>query len=297
MNWDDYRYFLAVSRVGKLSEAGRILGVDHATVGRRIKSLEKVLGVNLFDRSPSGYRLTEAGQRLVERAEAMETAAVTACSEFGSRGRNLGGLVRIGAPDGAATYLLAEVATELCRAHPQLEIQIVTLHRQFSLSRREVDIAITVSAPDAGRVKVRKIADYTLHLYATRNYLARHPRIETVADLKQVRGIAYVPELIYDKELDYIPLVAPDIRPHLTSTSVHVQLAATLADGGVCILHDFMAASHPELVRVLGETVVFRRSFWLVVHEDYARLERIMAVSDAITAHVRRRLALAVAED
>jgi len=271
--------------------------VDHATVGRRSKSLEKVLGANLFDRSPSGYTLTEAGQRLVDRAEAIETAAVTASSEFGSSGRNLGGSVRIGAPDGVATYLLAEVATELCRAHPQLELQIVTLHRQFSLLRREVDIAITVSAPDAGRVKVRKIADYTLHLYTTRNYPALHPGIESVADLKQVRGIAYVPELIHDKELDYITMVAPDIRPHLASTSVHVQLAATLADGGVCILHDFMPASHPGLVRVLGESVAFRRSFWLIVHEDYAKLERIRAVSQAITAHIRRRLAAPIGED
>ena len=62
MNWDDYRYFLAVARTGRLSMAGRQLGVDHATVGRRIKALEVSLGANLFDRSPQGYRLTDAGR-------------------------------------------------------------------------------------------------------------------------------------------------------------------------------------------------------------------------------------------
>ncbi|MCU0791070.1 MAG: LysR family transcriptional regulator [Nitratireductor sp.] len=291
MNWDDYRYFLAVARSGKLSEAGRQLAVDHATVGRRVKALETALGVNLFDRSPQGYQLTDAGVRLVDVAEAMETSVIAASAELGAKGQTLSGAVRIGAPEGAAAYLLAEAATELCRAHPLLELQIVALPRQFSLSRREADMVIAVSAPDSGRLKVRKIADYTLHLYATKSYLARHPSIETIADLKRVRGIGYVPEFIYDKELDYIPLVAPDIKPHLTSTSVHVQLEATLADGGVCILHDFMARHFPELEKVLPGQVSFTRSFWFIVHEDYARLERIRVVGEAVVEHMRKRLA------
>lgn len=290
MNWDDYRFFLAVARSGRLSVAGRQLGVDHATVGRRIKALEGALAANLFDRSPQGYRLTDAGQRLVDIAEDMETAAIGATAEIGGKDKIVSGTVRVGAPEGVAAYVLAEAATEICRAHPQLELQIVALPRTFSLSKREADVAIAVSAPSSGRLKFRRIADYTLHLYATRAYLARHAPIATIDDLKKVRGIGYVPEYIYDKELDYIPLISPAIKPHLTSTSVHVQLAATLADGGLCVLHDFMAAQYPQLVRVLPDEVSFTRAFWFIVHEDYARLERIRVVSDAIVEHMRRRL-------
>lgn len=291
MNWDDYRFFLAVARSGRLSEAGRQLKVDHATVGRRIKALEASLGVSLFDRSPQGYQLTDAGQRLVDTAEGMESSVLSASAEIGGADKVISGTVRIGAPEGAASYLLADVATQLCRAHPQLELQIVALPRTFSLSKREADIAIAVSAPSSGRLKFRKIADYTLHLYATKNYLARHPGIKTVRDLKKIRGIGYVPEFIYDKELDYIPLISPEIKPYLTSTSVHVQLEATLADGGACILHDFMAVQYPQLVKVLPDQVSFTRSFWFIVHEDYAKLERIRVVSDAVIDHMRSRIA------
>ena len=291
MNWDDYRYFLAVARSGRLSNAGRQLGVDHATVGRRIKALEVSLGANLFDRSPQGYRLTDAGQRLIDIAEDMETAAIGATAEIGGKDSVISGTVRVGAPEGVAAYVLADAATEICRTHPQLELQVVALPRTFSLSKREADIAIAVSAPSSGRLKFRKISDYTLHLYATLTYLARHEPIRSIDDLKKVRGIGYVPEFIYDKELDYIPLISPAIKPHLTSTSVHVQLAATLADGGLCVLHDFMAAQYPQLVRVLPDEVSFTRAFWFIVHEDYARLERIRVVSDAIVDHMRRRLA------
>jgi DNA-binding transcriptional LysR family regulator len=290
LNWDDYRFFLAVARTGRLSLAGQQLGVDHATVGRRIKSLEQALKTHLFDRSPQGYSLTDEGQNLVNIAESIETSVITAQTELGGAADNVSGVVRVGAPEGLATTLLAECAAQLCREHPRLELQIVAMPRTFSLSKREADFAIAVSAPTSGRLKYRKIADYTLHLYGTKNYLTASPPINKIKDLKKIRGIGYVPDLIYDKELDYIPLLGPDIKPHLTSTSVHLQLEATLADAGVCIIHDFMAEKFPELVKVLPEEISFTRTFWYIVHEDYAKLQRIRVVSDAMIEHVQRRL-------
>ena len=290
MNWDDYRYFLAVARTGRLSAAGKQLGVDHATVGRRVKALEESLDTKLFDRSPQGYSLTDAAQRLIGVAETMESGAVFAQAELGGQHKTISGTIRVGAPEGLATSFIAKCAAELCRKHPELEIQIVALPRTFSLSKREADIAIAVSPPTSGRLKCRKITDYKLHLYGTKKYLEAHDEINSVDDLIKIRGIGYVPDLIYDKELDYIPLVSPDIKPHLTSTSVHVQLEATLNDAGVCILHDFMAAPYEQLIKVLPQTISFTRSFWFIVHEDYAKLERIKVVSDAIINGIRREI-------
>lgn len=290
MNWDDYRHFLAVARTGRLSSAGKQLGVDHATVGRRVKALEQSLDTNLFDRSPQGYSLTDAGQRLIDLAENMESSAIQALSDIGGQANELSGTVRLGAPEGIASYVLADCAAELCRNHPQLELQVVALPRTFSLTKREADIAIAVSAPSSGRLKYRKICDYTLHLYGTREYLDSVPPLNEINDLKRIKGIGYVPDMIYDKELDYIPLVSPDIRPYLTSTSVHVQLEATLAHGGVCILHDFIAEKHPELVRVLPDDISFTRSFYYIVHEDYAKLERIKTVSESVIRHMKMKI-------
>ncbi len=291
MNWDDYRYFLAVARSGRLSAAGQQLGVDHATVGRRVRALEANLDTKLFDRSPQGYSITDAGQRLVSVAESMESGAISAQAELGGQHKIISGTIRIGASEGIAATVLAKCAGELCRKHPELEIQIVALPRTFSLSKREADIAIALSAPTSGRLKYRKIADYKLHMYGTKKFLDSHPQIKTIADLTKVRGIAYVQDLIYDKELDYIPHVSPDIKPHITSTSVHVQLSAALGDAGICILHDFMAAPHKQLVRILPEKISLTRSFWYVVHEDYAKLERVRVVSEAVIEGIRRELA------
>jgi len=290
MNWDDYRYFLAVARSGRLSAAGRQLRVDHATVGRRVRALEESLDTKLFDRSPRGYALTDAGHRLVGVAEGMESGAISAQAELGGQHKTISGTIRIGATEGIATFVLAKTAADLCRKHPELEIQIVTLPRTFSLSKREADIAIAVSPPTSGRLKYRKIADYKLHLYGTKNYLKNHPQIKSIDDLTKVRGIGYVSDLIYDKELDYIPLVSPDLKAHLTSTSIHVQLEATLSDAGVCILHDFMVAPYSQLQKVLPETISFTRTFWFIVHEDYAKLERVRVVSEAMIDDIRKKL-------
>lgn len=290
MNWDDFRFFLAVARTGRLSAAGKALGVDHATVSRRIGGLEETLGAKLFDRSPSGYSLTEEGRQQISNAELMEAATIKAENSITGHDSVISGTVRIGVPEGVAAYIVVQAAQKLCEDYPRLEIQLVALPRKFSLSKREADFVIAVSRPESGRVRIQKISDYTLHLYAAEQYLAQHPSVEKVSDLQKLRGIGYVPELIFDKQLDYIPLVDPTFRPHLTSTSVHVQLEAVLNGAGVGIVHDFMASRHPHLKRLLPDEVSFTRTFWSVVHEDYADIERIRICSNAIVAHMRSAL-------
>lgn len=290
MNWDDYRFFLAVVRAGQLTLAGRMLGVDHTTVARRIKSLEEALNTKLFDHSPRGYALTQAGQRLVPIAESIEKSSALARDQVPGQMEELSGRIRIGVPEGVGAFVVSKAAQELCEIYPRLRVEMLALPQQFSLSKREVDFAVAVSTPSSGRLKVQKICDYTLHLYGTQEYLSRFPPVKSVKDLKRMRGIAYVPDLIFDKELDFVPHVGTDLVPHLTSTSVHVQLHAVLNDGGVSILHDFMAERYDKLVRVLENKISFTKSFWLIVHEDYAAIERIRTCSSLVVKRMRELL-------
>lgn len=290
MNWNDYRFFLALARAGRLSVAGRQLGVDHATVARRIRALEEALNTILFDRAPTGYSLTRTGADLVAIAERMESDAALAEDSFGGQLKNMSGSVRVGVPEGIATYAVVEAAQQLCETYPRLELQLVALPQKFSLSKREADFVIAVSRPQSGRLKVQKIVDYQLHLVAAQKYLDKHPPVESISDLKRMRGIGYVSDMIFDKELDYIPVVDTSFRPHLTSTSVHVQLQAALHGAGLAILPDFMTREHQSLTRVLPQDVSFSRSFWYVVHEDYAQLERIRVCASALIEGIRKTL-------
>ncbi|TCP42136.1 LysR family transcriptional regulator [Rhodovulum marinum] len=291
MNWDDMRLFLAVARAESLTGAGRALRLDPATLGRRIARLEDGLGTALFVRSPRGYGLTEAGERLMARAVQAEQALTEGAEELRGQEGQLTGSVRIGAPDGVANYLLPQVAAAICDANPGLEVQIVALPRVFNLSRREADMAIAVSPPETGRLTVQRITDYRLHLVAHRDYLERHPPIRGLDDLRTHRIVGYIPDMIFDSELDYLSEIGVD-RVTLASNSVAVQLNWLRAGAGLGIVHDFAMPAAPGLVKVLPGAVSLRRSFFLIRHGDDRKLARLTRfaglLSDGIRAEVAR---------
>ena len=72
VDWDDLKFVLAVARSGAALTASHELRVNQTTVMRRIVRIERALGTVLFERHQSGYRLTEAGQRVADAAEAIE---------------------------------------------------------------------------------------------------------------------------------------------------------------------------------------------------------------------------------
>ncbi len=104
--WDDYRFVLAVHRAGTVSAAARRLGVDHATVIRRIDRLERRLSEKLFHRRASGYTATQAGLALVATADGIESAIIHGEAAIGRAASQLVGTVRIGAPDGFGSAFL-----------------------------------------------------------------------------------------------------------------------------------------------------------------------------------------------
>ncbi len=288
MDWDDLRVFLAVARAESLSAAGKGLKIDPATVGRRIARLEEVTGARLFAKSPQGYALTEAGTRLLPHAEAAERASLAAAESLSGPG-GLTGQIRLGAPDGCANYLLPQVLARICDANPGLEVQIVALPRVFNLSKREADMAIAVSRPEAGRLTVQKLTDYHLHLAASRSYLAAHP-VTSPQDLRDHRFVGYIPDMIFDKELDYLAEIGAGPAV-LTSNSVSVQLNWLRHGAGVGVVHDFALPAAPELTRVLTDRISLTRAFWLIRHEGDGRLDRLNRFADQLTREVRAEMA------
>lgn len=289
-NWDDLRLFLAVAREETLSGAGKVLRLDPATLGRRMQRLEEALQARLFVKSPQGYTLTEAGMSLLTRAEIAERAMRNAVAELPDVSDRLSGQIRIGAPDGSANYLLPQVCAAIADENPDLDIQIVALPRVFNLSRREADMAIAVSAPTAGRLVVQKITDYHLHLAASEHYLAKSPPIETGDDLRHHRLVGYIPDMIFDRELDYLSDLGITRVP-LASNSVSVQINWIRQGGGIGIAHDFSVPAMPGVRRILTDQISLTRAFYLIRHADDQRNLRLSRFAQALTAGLRAEVA------
>jgi DNA-binding transcriptional LysR family regulator len=285
-DWNSLRSFLAIARTGRLTAAAARLRVDHMTLSRRIASLEHGLKAKLFDRSPSGYTLTEAGRRLLPIAEQMESLAVGVHDTVGGTAASVEGSVRIGSPEGFGSYFLAPRISRLTRRHPQLNVQLIAGSAVFSLAKRDADIVIAVSRPPAGRLVVSKLIDYDLALYAAPSYLDANEPIGTLDSLRSHRFVSYIGDLLYFPELDFLKEVAPEGCTALESSNLVAQLKATLAGAGLCVLPAFLAVEERGLVRVLPDQVRLTRSLWLIVHEDLKSLARIKAAVGFIREEV-----------
>jgi DNA-binding transcriptional LysR family regulator len=248
------------------------------TLSRRIGALEHGLKARLFERSPQGYSLTEAGQRLLPIAEEMERLALGAHESVGGSATSLSGSVRIGSPEGFGSYFLAPRISRLTEQHPQLGIQLVATSAAASLSRRDADVIVAVGRPPSGRLQAVRLIDYDLALYAAPSYLERHAAIGGLTDLKQHRLISYVSDLLSYPELDVRDEIAPEGATAFESSNLVAQLKATRAGAGLCVLPAFAVGAESGLVRVLPDAVRFTRSFWLIVHQDLAGLTRVKAV-------------------
>ena len=285
-DWNDLRSFLAVARSGRLTVAAARLRLDHTTLSRRIGALEHGLRAKLFDRSPSGYTLTEQGQRLLPIAESMERVAIGAAEAVGGTAAGIDGIVRIGSPEGFGSYFLAPRVPKLKRSYPDLTVQLVAASAVFSLAKRDADIVISVSRPPAGRLVATKLIDYDLALYAAPAYLAEHPAIRSEQDLGRHAFVSYIGDLLTFPELDFLQHVAPDGCSSVQSSNLVAQLKATQAGAGLCVLPAFLAVEESGLVRVLPERVSLTRSLWLTVHQDLSELARIRAAVRFIKAEV-----------
>ena len=285
MDWDNARIFLSVARTGQFLAAARALRIDHATVSRRISALETSLNARLFDRRTTGSALTAAGEQFLASAERVEAEMLQVQSGLSPAGIELSGQVRIGAPDGFGTSFLAPRLGGLMDRHPGLTVQLVPLPRAFSLAKREADLAITMERPIEGRLQVRKLTDCRLSLYGSSQYLAGASPINGTADLARHRIISYVPDLLFSEALNYLTELNLPPGPRFECASVVGQLEAVRAGVGIGFLHDYVAAKHPGLERVLPDMSILR-SYWLVAHEDVRQLARVRAAYDWIVETV-----------
>lgn len=287
-DWNDVRAFLAVARSGRLTAAAARLGVDHSTLSRRIAALEHSLKAKIFDRSPSGYTLTDEGRRLLPIGEEMERLAIGAGEAVGGTSTSVAGTVRIGSPEGFGSYFLAPRIARLKAMHPRLTIQLVAAPAVFSLARRDADIVVSVSRPPAGRLTVSKLIDYDLGLYAAPGYLREAPDIASSEDLFKHRFVSYIGELLHFPELDFLQHVAPGGTTSVESSNLVAQLKATVAGAGLCVLPAFLASREDGLVRVLPDEISLTRSLWLTVHQDLAELARVRSAVRFIKDEVEK---------
>jgi DNA-binding transcriptional LysR family regulator len=281
LDWNDVRFFLAVARTGTLAKAALQMQVDQTTVGRRIGSLESKLGVALFARASTGFALTAAGRRVRDAAERMEEAA----RELGpsAAAGSLDQSVRVATTESLAESFVVPAVRAMRRAHPRVGVIVATSWARVDLRKGEADLAVRLMRSTDPRLANRRLAEYTLRLYASRSYVDETGMPDTL-DGRSL--IAYEDAVRTDARHPFAGLAYDRANLALLSNSHHTLLAGALAGVGIVQLPSYVGDSHTQLVRVFPE-IEERYSVWLVVPQANRRLAAVRAVSDAIARAFR----------
>ena len=296
MNWGDLPFFLAVADHGTLARAAVQLRTDPTTVGRRVQKLERALGVRLFEHTLRGHVLTAEGSRLHEKACAMKSLALEVqLMSSGGLKAPLTGTIRLSVAEGFGSGFVAPRIVSFADRHRGLTVDLVATSGFLDPTRRETDLAVLLAKPRRGPLVTSKLTDYTLGVYAARDYLDDQQLVTSRDELSRHRLIGYVPDIIYAPELRYLDEI-PEARPvALRSSSINAQMRMIASGAGLGVLPHFLARLDPSIVPVLPEISV-RRSFWLVAHAETSEFPQVRAMRDWLQATVVAERALFLPE-
>ncbi len=279
IDWDDLKLALAVARGAGLSGAGKLLGINHATVFRRLNALEQGLGTRLFERFRDGYTATAAGERVVAMAERVEAEVIDASRALSGQDVRPEGPVRITTTD-ALTPLLGLCMPAVSAANPLIVLELIIANAMVSLGRRDADLALRATQAPPEELFGRKVGSFAYGIYAARP-------VSPKADL------ATLPWVAPDETVSHTPS-ARWMRAHMKAAPVAGRgnsllaiLEMARAGIGLALLPCLLADPVPSLVRIGTETPM-DLALWLLTHNDLKNVARVRAtmtvLADAIAA-------------
>lgn len=297
IDWDDVRYFLAAARGGSVRAAAAHLGVNHSTVLRRIAQLEERLGAQMFEKLPSGYRLTAAGEEVLDLAHQMEASSHLLETRVFGRDQSARGLLRVTLPPFLATHLLMPDLADFARLHPDIEMEILSTGEVANLTNREADVAIRIVAD-------RKTLPLNLHglkgpelfsgVYMSRDRLAAwragapDPIRWIVIDNHGLPSWA--------REGEVLTMGTPFRTP-----DAETQIVAVRQGIGMTKLPCFVGDADPLLVRVPGTDLPMHGTLWLLTQGETRKTKRVRLftefVSRSLAAHAPLLAGLSVSRE
>ena len=279
--WDDLQILLAVASERSLSGAARAIGVNHATVLRRIEALEGKAGVTLFDRPPGGYRLRPEAQNLMSSLTSIAQSVDRVERSLIAARLGTGGSVRLTTTDSIAHLLLPRHLARLRALHPEMEVSVIVSNLPLDLTRPEAEITIRPAVTLPSGLKGQQAAKMGFGIYASAAYLADNPGDEPA----QHRWIGVEPPLSrspvgeFQNRLPTPPLVRADSFPIM---------ARLAAEGeGLTMIPDFVARAEPDLVAAPAFPERVTTSIWIAAHADLAAVPQVAQLMDFFVQALR----------
>ncbi|HEV8247017.1 MAG TPA: LysR family transcriptional regulator, partial [Polyangiaceae bacterium] len=278
MDWNDFRYFLALKSERTLAAAARDLGVEHSTVSRRLAALEEALKARLFTRTPEGFVLTQAGKDIAGLTEDLQRTISSIERKVRGGDEVIEGTVRITTSEGFTAFLIKRLAA-LRERYPGLVAEVLSGNESLDLLRGQADVAVRFKRTTQPDLLCKKIGTTGWSLYAAESYLARSGAPASSRDLAGHDLVGFDEAMSGTPGAQWLSQHGQGANVVLRGNSILSVLNATLVGMGVAALPCFMADAEGSLRRISNE-VIGAREICLVVHPDMAGMARVRAVLD-----------------
>jgi len=278
MEWNDLRVVLAVCRQGSLSAAARELGINHSTVFRRINSVEEKLSLRLFERLPTGYAMTEAGESVLAASERIESEVFTLSRQLAGADMRLSGLLQVTAPDALTLKILTPHFVHFCQTYPNIRFELSLDNRFLDLSMREADVAIRSTLKPPEWVIGRKLCRLDVSIYGSKTYLDAH----NDESLDTYHWLMPRDDQDWYSANQWLTRKHPKATVIYRSDNLSALAEATVHGLGVAPLPLFLAESSRELRCLIDPPSALSSELWLLTHPDLRRTARVQAFTTYI---------------
>jgi DNA-binding transcriptional LysR family regulator len=282
-DWDDLRYVLAVAHHGSAGGAARALDVAHATVLRRIQSIERDFGMRIFDRLPSGLVLTEAGRPLLAAAESIDKTILETRRLLAGRSAELAGPLRITTTDSLMDSLMPSLLQEFRTLYPAVVVEVLVTNSKLDLDAMDADVALRAAEHPPESWVGRRLARMNFAVYATPSYLSRHE------DTAWQEMDWLLPESpLSDAPVGRWITRTVDSRRAVFKANSFVTLRRMCEAGlGATALPCFLGTPSASLRRLDLFPDEASTDLWVLTHEDLRRAPRVRAFLDHAAAHLQ----------
>jgi DNA-binding transcriptional LysR family regulator len=288
LDWDDFRFFLAIARHRTHSAAAKELGVTQSTVGRRLASLQASLGVRLLQRRDDRYVMTMAGEVVLERLSRVEADLVSIEHAVGGLDVRPAGLVRVASSQLVTSHLLAPCFADLHSRGNAITIETLPLALGEPLASQDADIAVQLRRFEHHDLVVRSLGTVAFGLFGSLAYFKRCG-LDAAEDCAGHQLITLLDDRELSQQAGWLSQFGERGTVVARADSYETQHAMTVCGAGLAVLPRFRADAEPSLRRLTTTVPIPDAEIFLAVHQKSRGVSRLRVVLDGIANAIRTK--------
>ena len=281
VNWDDLKIFLAVARYKTISQAAKSLDVQHSTVSRRIKALEKNVGVSLFSRANNACELTQAGKKIAAAALNIEKEITRIDGTLTGKNDSLIGPLRVTTINSMSATILMPIFHKFCQLYPDIDLHVIVSSDTINLVKREADIAIRLTNTPPQMLIGKRIATVASTIYGSVNYLT--------SEKHSTDSLKWLGAQCCDYHKSWTKQSCGNKNHQFNSNDAMTILSAVHANLGVTFLRCFLCDEDPLLMRYCEPKTEFDLGLWVLSHPELKNNARVSAFRHYLEASINEQ--------